>query len=176
MLKVSDSLAPLLISSSKWSNWLVHFGEYALLCFLWWRALASVTNPRRAALLAFVIASAYALTDEYHQTFVDAVRATGGRVEAVDDQEVVEAIGLLARTTGVFGETAAGVTIATVARLATAGAFRPGETVVALVTGHGLKTREVLDGRAAATVTVRPNIDALEEALAPIRPGLTADG
>jgi VanZ family protein len=50
---------------------LIHFGEYALLCFLWWRALASVTNPRRAALLAFVIASAYALTDEYHQTFVD---------------------------------------------------------------------------------------------------------
>jgi VanZ family protein len=50
---------------------LIHFGEYALLCFLWWRALASVTNPRRAAVLAFVIASAYALTDEFHQTFVD---------------------------------------------------------------------------------------------------------
>ena len=50
---------------------LIHFGEYALLSFLWWRALASVTNPRRAAVLAFVIASAYAVTDEYHQTFVD---------------------------------------------------------------------------------------------------------
>src|ERR671925_480869 len=36
---------------------LIHFGEYALLCFLWWRALASVTTPRRAALLAFLIAS-----------------------------------------------------------------------------------------------------------------------
>jgi threonine synthase len=105
------------------------------------------------------------------------VRATGGRVEAVDDEEVVEAIGLLARTTGVFGETAAGVTIATVARLAAAGAFRPGERVVALVTGHGLKTREVLDGRVGGrTVTVRPNIDALEEALAPLRPELTAGG
>jgi len=50
---------------------LIHFGEYALLCFLWWRALASVTTPRRAALLAFVIASAYAATDELHQTFVE---------------------------------------------------------------------------------------------------------
>jgi VanZ family protein len=50
---------------------LVHFGEYALLCFLWWRALASVTTPRRAALLAFLIASGYAATDEFHQTFVD---------------------------------------------------------------------------------------------------------
>jgi VanZ family protein len=50
---------------------LIHFGEYALLCFLWWRALASVTTPRRAALLAFLIASSYAATDELHQTFVE---------------------------------------------------------------------------------------------------------
>jgi VanZ family protein len=50
---------------------LIHFGEYAVLCFLWWRALASVTTPRRAALLAFLIASAYAATDELHQTFVE---------------------------------------------------------------------------------------------------------
>jgi VanZ family protein len=49
----------------------IHFGEYALLCFLWWRALASVTTARRAALLAFLIASAYAATDEFHQTFVE---------------------------------------------------------------------------------------------------------
>src|SRR5215211_2390012 len=104
------------------------------------------------------------------------VRGTGGRIEAVDDDEVVEAIVLLARTTGVFGETAAGVTVATVGRLAARGEFRPGERVVALITGHGLKTREVLDGRAGATVTVRPNIDALTEALAPVRPHLAAAG
>jgi len=102
------------------------------------------------------------------------VRSTGGRVEAVRDEEVVEAIRLLARTTGVFGETAAGVTVATAARLAAAGVFRPGERVVALITGHGLKTREVLDGRDGATVTVRPNIDALEKALTPLTPGLLA--
>jgi len=50
---------------------LVHFGEYALLCFLWWRPLARVTSPRRAALLAFVLTSGYAITDEVHQTFVE---------------------------------------------------------------------------------------------------------
>jgi VanZ family protein len=50
---------------------IIHFAEYALLCFLWWRALVTVTNPRRAAVLAFVLASGYALTDEFHQTFVD---------------------------------------------------------------------------------------------------------
>ncbi len=105
---------------------------------------------------------------------LEVVRSTGGRVEAVSDDEVIEAIRLLARTTGVFGETAAGVTIATTAKLAAAGAFRRGERVVALVTGHGLKTTEVLDGRAGATVTVRPNIDALEEALGPLTPELLA--
>jgi len=49
----------------------IHFAEYALLCFLWWRPLSASTNPRRAVLLAFVLTSAYAAIDEYHQTFVE---------------------------------------------------------------------------------------------------------
>jgi threonine synthase len=105
---------------------------------------------------------------------LEVIRSTGGRAAAVTDDEVVDAIQLLARTTGVFGETAAGVTIATVARLARDGAFAPGESVVALITGHGLKTSQVLDGRAGATVTVRPNVDALEEALEEVDPKLVA--
>jgi threonine synthase len=105
---------------------------------------------------------------------LEVVRSTGGRLEAVRDDEVVDAMGLLARTTGILGETAVGATVATVARLARRGAFQPGERVVALVTGHGLKTREVLDARLGATVTVRPNIDALEAALAPVQPALLA--
>jgi VanZ family protein len=55
---------------------LIHFAEYALLCFLWWRALTDVTNARRAALLAFVLASAYAVTDELHQTLVEGRHGT----------------------------------------------------------------------------------------------------
>jgi VanZ family protein len=55
---------------------ILHFSEYALLCFLWWRPLASVTNHRRAVLLAFVIASGYAVTDEFHQTFVQGRHGT----------------------------------------------------------------------------------------------------
>jgi VanZ family protein len=50
---------------------LIHFAEYALLTFLWWRALVTLMSPGRAALLAFALASAYAATDEYHQTFVE---------------------------------------------------------------------------------------------------------
>jgi VanZ family protein len=49
----------------------IHFAEYGALCLLLWRALAPSTNPRRAALLALVLASAYAVTDEYHQSFVE---------------------------------------------------------------------------------------------------------
>jgi VanZ family protein len=55
---------------------LIHFAEYALLCLLCWRALAPSTNRRRAVLLAFVIASAYAVTDEYHQSFVEGRHGT----------------------------------------------------------------------------------------------------
>jgi VanZ family protein len=50
---------------------LVHFGVYALLCFLWWRAFVTVTDSRRAALAAFLVASAYAVSDEIHQSFVE---------------------------------------------------------------------------------------------------------
>jgi VanZ family protein len=50
---------------------LVHFAEYALLCFLWWRAFATVTGPGRAALAAFLVASGYAATDELHQALVE---------------------------------------------------------------------------------------------------------
>jgi VanZ family protein len=48
----------------------VHAAEYALLCFLWWRALRSVVPGDQAILLSFAIASGYAATDELHQGYV----------------------------------------------------------------------------------------------------------
>jgi VanZ family protein len=48
----------------------VHFGEYALLCALWWRALRDRLSPNAALTVSLVIASAYAATDEFHQSFV----------------------------------------------------------------------------------------------------------
>jgi VanZ family protein len=50
---------------------LVHLFEYALLCFLWWRALSAQVRPDRAALAAFLVSALYAVTDEYHQSFVE---------------------------------------------------------------------------------------------------------
>jgi VanZ family protein len=49
---------------------LIHFAQNALLAYLWWRALRTRMSVRGAALAAFVITSAYAATDELHQTFV----------------------------------------------------------------------------------------------------------
>jgi threonine synthase len=85
----------------------------------------------------------------------------------VTDDEVLEAIGLLARTEGIFAETAGGVTIATLAKLAASGVVRRDERVVALVTGHGLKTVEALtdSARGRPTATIAPTLDAFDAAL-----------
>jgi VanZ family protein len=50
---------------------LIHAAVYALLCFLWWRLLRSGMPSHRAALVAFVISSLYAISDEYHQSFIE---------------------------------------------------------------------------------------------------------
>jgi VanZ family protein len=55
---------------------LTHFGEYALLSFLWWRLLRTSMPDRRAALVALLLASLYAATDEVHQSFVDGRHGT----------------------------------------------------------------------------------------------------
>jgi threonine synthase len=71
-------------------------------------------------------------------------RETGGVVEAVTEEEIVDGIRLLARTEGIFTETAGGVTIGVLAKLARAGRWKGDEVVVAYVTGHGLKTADVI--------------------------------
>jgi threonine synthase len=71
---------------------------------------------------------------------LDLARSTGGSIESVSDQEIRDSIRLLAETTGIFTETAGGVTVATLAKLAAAGRIDSGERVVVYITGEGLKT------------------------------------
>jgi threonine synthase len=71
---------------------------------------------------------------------VEHARRTGGRIDAVDDEEIRAGIRLLAETTGIFTETAGGVTIGVLAKLAERGDIAPGERVVVYITGEGLKT------------------------------------
>ena len=71
---------------------------------------------------------------------LDLARGTGGAIDSVSDDEIREGIRLLAETTGIFTETAGGVTIAVLAKLAGRGDIDPDERVVAYITGEGLKT------------------------------------
>ena len=95
---------------------------------------------------------------------LDVVKHTGGGMAAVTDEEVVDAIQLLARTEGIFAETAGGVTIATLRRLAEQGVVRRDERVVAYITGHGLKTLDAVVPVAGPTATIAPNIEAFHAA------------
>jgi threonine synthase len=95
---------------------------------------------------------------------IDAVRSTGGGMAAVSDEEIVEGIRLLARTEGIFAETAGGVTIATLQRLAASGVIRRDERVVVYITGHGLKTLDAVAEVVGPTATIRPTIEAFHDA------------
>ena len=97
---------------------------------------------------------------------LDTIRKSGGACAAVTDAEVLDGIRLLARTEGIFAETAGGVTIATLAKLAAQGVVRPDERVVAMITGHGLKTVEALAHDVGPTATIAPNLDSFAQAMA----------
>jgi threonine synthase len=75
---------------------------------------------------------------------LDLARRSGGSVDAVTDDEVKAGIRLLAETTGIFTETAGGVTAATLAKLAARGDIDPSERVVLVITGEGLKTLDAV--------------------------------
>jgi threonine synthase len=95
---------------------------------------------------------------------LDTVRRTGGGLTAVSDAEIIDGIKLLARTEGIFGETAVGVTIASLRRLAAEGVVRPDERVVAYVTGHGLKTLDAIATEVGPAATIAPTLDAFRAA------------
>src|SRR5262249_18462534 len=97
---------------------------------------------------------------------LDAVRQTGGGLAAVSDDEVVGCIQLLARTEGIFAETAGGGTIASLRRLAREGGVRPHERVVVYITGPGLKTPD-RGARLGPTAVTAPTIDEFHEAFGP---------
>ena len=96
---------------------------------------------------------------------LDVVHRTGGAMDDVSDEEVADAIGLLARTEGIFTETAGGVTVAVLAKLAAAGRIEAGERTVAVLSGHGLKTLPVLAGRVGPSHTISPSLDDFHAAL-----------
>jgi threonine synthase len=77
---------------------------------------------------------------------LELARRSGGSIDSVTDDEIRAGIRLLAETTGVFTETAGGVTTATLAKLAERGDIGPDERVVLVITGEGLKTLDAVRG------------------------------
>ncbi len=96
---------------------------------------------------------------------LDLARSSGGCIDAVTDQEIRDGIRLLAETTGIFTETAGGVTTAVLAKLAARGDIGPDERVVLVITGEGLKTLDAVRDSFSA-YEVDANIESFEAAFA----------
>lgn len=92
------------------------------------------------------------------------VRATGGSVARVPEEAVAEGMKLLARTEGIFTETAGGVTVATLEKLVREGAVSHDDETVALITGVGLKTIEAL-GEVGPSHAIAANVEAVDRLL-----------
>jgi threonine synthase len=92
---------------------------------------------------------------------VEAVKDSGGAVEIVTDEEILGGYRLLAREEGIFMEPASAASVAGLLKLARAGRFEPGSTLVLTLTGHGLKDPDTALESASRPTTVPPDIGAV---------------
>ena len=93
----------------------------------------------------------------------DAVLASGGSAGVVNDEEIREGIKLLARTEGIFTETAGGVTVAVAKKLIANGIIQKNESIVIAITGGGLKTQEAIRSSVASALEIDPHLKSFEE-------------
>lgn len=93
------------------------------------------------------------------------VKESGGWAEDVSDEEIVEAIKLLARTEGIFTETAGGVTLGVAKKLIEKRKIPRDEPIVVCITGNGLKTQEAVSSRIGSPIRIKPNLASFEEAI-----------
>ena len=93
---------------------------------------------------------------------LEVARSTGGSIDSVTDEEIVDGIRLLAETTGIFTETAGGVTTAVAAKLAARGELGPSDRVVLYNTGEGLKTLDAVRD-VVSTYDVEPTLASFAE-------------
>ncbi len=127
-----------------------------------WDAGQDVCRPVRPD----TIAKSLAIGDPADGPYaLELARRTGGGIDAVSDEEIRAGIRLLAETTGIFTETAGGVTTAVLTKLAERGDIDPGERVVLVITGEGLKTIGAVRGT-FATHEIDPTVESFEAGLA----------
>jgi threonine synthase len=94
------------------------------------------------------------------------VRDSGGSGEHATDEEIIEAMRLLAVTEGIFAETAGGVTVAAAKKLVQQGVIGRDEVTVISVTGNGLKTQEAVAGALRIPTHIKPTLMSFDAALA----------
>ncbi len=90
------------------------------------------------------------------------IRETGGWAEDVSDREIAEAMLLLARTEGIFAETAGGVTVAVARKLIAQGRIPRDEEVVLCITGNGLKTQDAVVACVERPAVINPSLEEFE--------------
>jgi threonine synthase len=91
------------------------------------------------------------------------INSTGGYGENPTDDETVDGIKLLGECEGIFAETAGGVTVAATKRLIETGKIDRNSSVVLCITGNGLKTREVLEGKYTTHEAIQPTLSDVEQ-------------
>lgn len=96
---------------------------------------------------------------------IDAIQESKGSGESVSDQEIIDAIKLLACTEGIFTETAGGVTVAAAKKLIENGVIPKNESCVICITGNGLKTQEAVSDHIGKPYRIKPSVDSFEKAL-----------
>jgi threonine synthase len=94
------------------------------------------------------------------------MKETGGSAEDVSDDEIRDAIKLLAETEGIFAETAGGVTVGVAKKLIASGKIPAKDSVVLCVTGNGLKTLDAVNGHAGSPREIKPSLREFEALLA----------
>ncbi|MFN3476251.1 MAG: threonine synthase, partial [Candidatus Methylomirabilales bacterium] len=100
-----------------------------------------------------------------------AVKESGGGGEHAADEEIVEAMKLLAAAEGIFAETAGGVTVAVAKKLVEQGIIPRDESLVVSITGNGLKTQEAVASALKLAIRIKPSLRSFDEALAKLRSG-----
>ena len=126
-----------------------------------WEAGTDVCRPVKPDTIAKSLAIGNPADGPYA---IELARRTSGGIDAVTDDEIRAGVRLLAETTGIFTETAGGVTTATLAKLAARGEIGRDERVVVYITGDGLKTIDTVRGTFEVN-EIEPDVEAFEAAM-----------
>ncbi len=127
-----------------------------------WRDKSEIIKPVKPKTIAKSLAIGNPADGIYA---LDAMKESGGSAETATDQEIIDAIKLLASTEGIFTETAGGVTMACAKKLVEKGVVKKDESMVICITGNGLKTQEAITDHIGKPYKIKPSLDSFEQNL-----------